>query len=143
MTWTWTYDGDPTASDTAAVRFAVGDTDTTDQLLSDEEIAYLLTEYGTVTAAAVSACEALAAKFARQVDRQVGNLRLSSSQRAAQFRELAATLRRRAALTATPYAGGLTYTDKDARAADTDRVKPAFTKGTGNVYDYDRYERFN
>lgn len=137
---TWTYSGDPAASDTAAVRFAIGDTDSTDQLVTDEEIAYLLTG-SSVAAAAIAACESLAAKFARQVDRSVGNLSLSSSQRSAQFRDLAATLRRRSAYLAAPYAGGISVADKETQEDDTDRVKPTFIR-SNHRYDYDRYERF-
>ena len=136
----WSYSGNPAASDLDAVRFAIGDTDTADQLLSDEEIAYLLTN-STVSAASIAACEALAAKFARSVDRTVGSLSLSASQKAKQFRELAATLRRQRAVLAAPYAGGISVADKDTQRADTDRVKPTFYR-TENRYEYDRYERF-
>lgn len=138
---TWSYSGDPSSSNQDAVRFAIGDTDSADQLITDEEIAYLLTD-STVTAASIAACEALAAKFARQVDRSVGNLSLSSSQRAAQFRELAATLRKRTGYLARPYAGGISVADKEARDADTDRVKPIFTRAQ-HRFDYDHYERFD
>lgn len=138
---TFTYNGDPTASDTAAVRFAIGDTDVSDQLMTDEEIAYLLTD-STVTAASIAACEALAAKFARQVDRSVGNLSLSSSQRAKQFTELAATLRKRTGYLARPYAGGISVADKETRDLDADRVKPVFSRSQ-HRFNYDNYERFD
>lgn len=138
---TWSYSGDPSSSNQDAVRFAIGDTDSTDQLMTDEEIAYLLTG-STVTAASIAACEALAAKFARQVDRSVGNLSLSSSQRAKQFTELAATLRRRTGYLARPYAGGISVADKETRDLDTDRVKPVFSRSQ-HRFDYDSYERFD
>ena len=93
---TWTYSGTPNTSDRDAVRFMVGDTDTADQLITDEEIAYLLAEEGTPGLAAARAAEAIAAKFARKSDysKSVGDLSLSESwsQRAATFLALAARL---------------------------------------------------
>jgi len=125
---TWTYAGNPAASNTAAVRFEIGDTDSTDPLITDEEIAYLLTQNGTVSLAAVAACEAIAAKFARMVDKAVGDLRLSASQKHAQYLALAATLKRKGALkNAMPYSGGISIADKQANESDTDRVPPPFT----------------
>ena len=41
---TWTYSGNPSSTERDAVRFLVGDTDTNDQLLSNEEIDYLVTQ---------------------------------------------------------------------------------------------------
>lgn len=78
---TWTYSGDPASNNRDAVRFLVGDTDTTDQLISDEEIAYLLDVYIEAPSAAVGAARSIAAKFSRQSDqaRTVGDLSLSES----------------------------------------------------------------
>ena len=38
---TWSYSGDPASSDRDAIRFYIGDTDTTLQLLQDEDIDFL------------------------------------------------------------------------------------------------------
>ena len=37
----WTYSGDPSSSARDAIRFLVGDTDTNDQLVTNEEIAWV------------------------------------------------------------------------------------------------------
>lgn len=78
---TWTYSGDPAANQRDAVRFLVADTDSTDPLITDEEIAYLLDIYTEAPHAAVGAARAIAAKFSREADqaRQVGDLHLSES----------------------------------------------------------------
>ena len=83
---TWTYSGDPSANARDAIRFLIGDTDTTDQLLSDEEIAWVNTEAsGTPTAttdlydAAYRCCLTIAAKLARQADKQIGDLSVKLS----------------------------------------------------------------
>lgn len=94
---TWTYSGDPSSHDRDKVRFLVGDTDTTDQLVSDEEIAYLLTEAGDPYRAAHDACMAIAAKFTRKAQsKSVGDLSISYADRAAAFREQAAAILRQA-----------------------------------------------
>ena len=126
----WTYSGDPAASDADAVRFLIGDTSTTDQQLQDAEIAYLLTTEGSVYRAAAQAARSIGAKYARLVDKSVGDLRLSYSQRAASYEKLAASLVARATTrTATPYAGGISAADKALDEQDTDLAKPAFTVG--------------
>lgn len=92
---TWSYNSS-LASDKDKVRLLTGDTDTTDQLLQDEEINYLLTETGNVLLAAGRAARAIAAKFARQADKEVGDLRVSLSQKAEAYRKLADDLEKRA-----------------------------------------------
>ena len=63
MSWTYT---DPNTSDRDKIRFLIGDTDSTDPLLSDEEIAFTLTEAGgSVYQAGHDSCYAIAAKFSR------------------------------------------------------------------------------
>lgn len=90
---TWTYSGDPSNSSKDAVRFMIGDTDSTDPLLQDEEITYLVTIHAAVGMAAVGAARAIAARFSREGDkaRTVGDLSLSESlsQKSFQFHHLA------------------------------------------------------
>lgn len=76
---TWTYSGDPGASALDEVRFLIQDTDTTDQLLSDEELAYLITAYSDAYGAAVAAVGVLIATASRVVEesKTVGDLSLS------------------------------------------------------------------
>lgn len=89
---TWTYTGNPASSDRDAVRFLVADTDSTDPLISDEEIAYLLDLYTEAPHAAVGAARAIAAKFSRESDqaRNIGDLSLSESlsQKSTQYHHL-------------------------------------------------------
>ena len=92
---TWTYGGDPSASTLAEVRFLIGDTDTDDQQLQDEEINHLLSENnGEPYAAAVDAAEALVALYARDVSRAVGDLQVLAEARAAHYAGLAERLRK-------------------------------------------------
>lgn len=120
----FTY-SDPSNSNLEEVRFLIGDTDSTDQQFQDAEITYLLTSEGSVTAAAVAAVRALIAKYARKVNKSVGDLRLSYSDRTAHYKDLLKTLQARQGLkTAAPIAGGISKARKETVEQDTDRVVP-------------------
>lgn len=89
----FTYNAaDLDTSDLYQVRFKIGDTDSSDALLQDEEINYLLAEYVSVKKASIQCCLNLAAKFARQVDYKLGPHSVSASKRATHFRQLAQDL---------------------------------------------------
>ena len=84
MSWTYT---DPNTSDRDKIRFLIGDTDSTDPLLSDEEIAFTLAEAGgSVYQAGHDSCYAIAAKFSRMAQsKSVGDLSISYADRAAAY----------------------------------------------------------
>lgn len=78
---TWSYTGDPSARPLDTVRFLAGDTNSSSQQITDEEIAFLLSESNDDTyLAAASVCDAMASKVAAKVDysRSVGDLSLST-----------------------------------------------------------------
>jgi len=124
----WTYSGDPAASLKDQVRFLVGDTDGADQLLSDEEILWLVSEFGNPYLAAAQAAEAIYSG-GKLVDKKIGDLEIKASMRADQFMKLAKSLRRRAGRGAMPYAGGISIADKDSYRDNTDIPTPAFEEG--------------
>lgn len=125
---TVTYSGDPSASSLDKVRFLIGDTNTNDAKLSDEEILWLISSEGNIYNAAALCCEQIVTS-SRLVDRKIGDLEIRASAQAQSFTSLAKSLRRRAAMSAVPWAGGISRADKSSREQDTDRVKPAFTVG--------------
>lgn len=126
----WTYGGDPSANDRDEVRFLVGDTDTSDQLVNDAEIAYAVAEEADNLMAAARIAKAIAAKFARLVDKSVGDLSISYNQRQEAFLNLASELETRSNRSgAAPYAGGISVSDKETVEDNTDRVEPSFKKG--------------
>ncbi len=136
---TWTYGGDPDANARDAIRFLSGDTDTNDQLLSDEEIAWVNKEVtGSTTAttgvymAAYRCCLTIASKFSRLADQSVGDLRVSMSQKAKAYRAQAEEIKSladREGAVPVPYAGGITISDKDGVEDNSDRVKPWISTG--------------
>jgi len=126
----WSYTGDPTSSAKDETRFLIGDTDSTDQLLQDGEIAYLLAKYNNAPlSAAIRACETIMAKFARMADETVGRVRIAFNQKYKAYAEMKTELRARIAIEGTiPYAGGISRTDVETVEKDEDRVKPEFSK---------------
>jgi len=124
------YGGDPSASFADAVRYTLGDTDPLNELVSDSEIAYLVTELGSnVLAVAAQAALNLSNSFASQIDQKVGKVQVWYSQRAAQWLKVYETLKRRRGMTAGAYAGGISLEDKEIDQDDTDAPQPAFTVG--------------
>ena len=125
----WTYSGNPADSDRDQVRFLIGDTNTDDQLVSNEEIAWALTQ-GTVYNATAICARSIAAGFSRLADKSVDDLKISYSQRSVQYSKLADNLEDKDSFKAlSVYAGGISAADKQSNEEDTDRVSPSFTKG--------------
>ena len=125
------YTGAPATVAADALKFLIGDlsTSSSGELLKSAECSYLIAEHGSARAAAPHAARAVAAMFADQVAKSVGDLQLSAQQKFQQYSTLATSLERQSALRAVPYAGGISRADKDSVEADTDRVVPSFTVG--------------
>lgn len=123
------------------VRFLLGDVDTNDQLITDEEITALLTVVPTIVYAAAACADALAAKYARQVDSTNIEISVSASRRSEAFAALAKRLRAMPADTMTTGGdgsgvvlagitiGGRSVSTRDSLAEDTSIVQPAFSRG--------------
>ncbi len=133
---TWTYDSSaPGDTDRDQIRLMIGDVDTTDQQLTDEEIAYYVTTYTTVGASAVAAARAIMARYARLVSKSVGDLRISLSDRHTHYKELVAYLES-VAESSDPwqvYAGGQSVAEIDADDADTDLPTSSFRRGQFDI----------
>lgn len=124
---TWTFNSTDLSASRDQIRTYVGDVDSADPLLTDEQIAFAVTEEGTVRAASALAAEWISAIYARKADKNVGDMSITHSQKSEQYAALAKRLRRESSKLALPYFGGISQTTKDTREADTDRVEPAFT----------------
>lgn len=114
------------------VRLLVGDTDTTDQLVQNEEITFALSQTGdNVYYAAVWICRAIAAKFSRMVTTTLdGALSANYSDKAKQYNQLAIQVEAQGKKTSGKAlgisAGGISVAAMDLANATTDRVPPAF-----------------
>ena len=125
---TWSYqDTMPRAID--KVRFYVGDTSSSDQLLSDEEITFALSEAGGNVRQAASLCATRkAAEWSKLADLKEGQLSISYSQRSKQMLTIAdAIIDSSVTLDpAVPFAGGVFVADKVSVEQDTSLVEPSF-----------------
>jgi len=135
---TWTYTDSP-GTDTAAerrdaVRLLVGDTDTNDQQVTDESIAFYLSQSGDdVYGAAAASARAIAASYGRRVNTAFEGVRADYGDLQAHYLSLASRLDREAKLKGAalgqPKAGGISISDMDAADDDDDRPLPRFRRG--------------
>lgn len=134
----WSYD--PTDLDTStssgrlnSVRLLVGDTDTTDQQVQNEEITFALTETANnIYAAASWVARTIASQYSRRVNTTLdGALSADYTDLAAQYFKLAEDLEYRGKTNGAVLgvaAGGLTISDIQAVRANTNRVEGSFRR---------------
>ena len=149
---TFTYDVDDLGTTTAsgrrnAVRFLVGDTDSTDVQVQDDEIAFALAQSAdNVYSAAAYVCRTIAAKYARRVDTELdGALSASYSDLHSHYMALAENLesesKKQSGLGIK--AGGLSKASISVVRQDTDRVTPSFRRDRfRNPPNYDGYAEY-
>ncbi len=144
---TWTYSGDPATNARDSVRFLVGDTDTNDQLVSDEEIAWTNNQVtGSDTATtdlytvAYRVMIAIASKFSRLANQAIGDMRVDLSQKADNARAQAEQLKQLAGrenLVPVPTREASASATSKSTGDNADRVDPFFTSGQfANTTDY-------
>lgn len=95
----WSYSGNPKASNKDAVRFLVGDTNEESPLVQDEEILWALSENRNLYSAASEVALSIAAYFATQATSvKIGkSISEESTSRAKDYRTLAKDLQSKAA----------------------------------------------
>ncbi len=125
----WSYSGDPSTSTTDRIRFLIGDTDSCDQLVSNEEVDWAFSVEPQVETAAATLLEHLATKYARLSDMRVGDISKSLSQLSGQFEERAKKLRSLSTTCVLPFVGGLSKAGKQTLAENDDAVQPNFVIG--------------
>jgi len=128
----WSYSGNPAELTEGlpkdAVRLTIGDTESSDPLLSDEEILWLYRQEGDLTLAAIACCQVIRAKLSRLVDFSADGTSMQLSQRVKHYAALEEELRTELSYTAIPYAGGLLVDEKTSWDANTADVQPAFRR---------------
>lgn len=78
--------------DTDKVRLMIGDTDSSDWLLSDDEVDFFVSECPNLNIAAAAAAEAIAAKFARGYNFTTDGQSFNRSERVEHYLQLAQNL---------------------------------------------------
>lgn len=128
---TWTYTNDPVSVPVDEVRLLIQDTDSSDPLISNEEVLYFISKGGAGIGAAYLAALSISAKFGRLADERTGQVEVKWSQRSRAYAALAADLKKQMALATNPlpYAGGISVSDINNNRAKTDRSQEAFSLG--------------
>ena len=142
---TWTYSRDPSASDKDAVRWKVGDTDSDDPIVQDEEIEYELTAFASdprlIIKAAINVAKGIAAKFAKESTYRIGQVSETLSRKAEAYERLVTELTDELTVSARrsvmPAMVAHSKSAKATQEADTDRVQPGITIGMDDYYSAD------
>jgi hypothetical protein len=136
MSWSYNENDLGTTSTSSrlnAVRLLIGDTDTDDRQIENEEIVFALNQAGNnIYFAASWSAKSIAAKFSRMVTHDLdGALRADYSNLQAHYFTLAENLEYQGKKTGAlvgARAGGVNKTTVDSVRSDTNRVKPSFRR---------------
>jgi hypothetical protein len=128
--------GDETGTSAAInnVRFLIGDTDSTDYAITNDNILFALAQASNDVYLAASICaRALAAKYANLVDTRFESVSSNYSQLQDNYNQLAMRLERQSKKFAAnglgiPLAGGISISEIDSVESDTDRVPSKFRR---------------
>lgn len=134
----WSYDPTDLNTDTASgrlnvVRLLVGDTDTNDQQVQNEEITFALTQTNNnVYFGAGWVARTIASLYSRKVDTTLdGALSADYSDLASKYTKLAEDLEyqgKKAGAILNVAAGGITKTQIEAARANTNRIEGSFRR---------------
>lgn len=134
----WSYDNSNLTTDSASgrlntVRLLLGDTDSLDQQVQDEEVLFSLSQTNNnVYYAAAWLAKTVASQYARKVDVQLsGALSAKYSELSKRYSALSDMLEyqgKKAGATVGVIAGGITISDINAVRGNTDRVEGSFRR---------------
>lgn len=132
----WNYTGRPDQSNRDKVRFLIGDTCRDDQQVQDEEIAWALSDQSdNVELAAAKVLRAMAAEWSRVASVKVGDVAITNaaaiakglSERADELDPYGLAMG--GVSLVIPRFGGLSISEKETLAEDSDAVQPSFSRG--------------
>lgn len=129
MAGTWTYSFKPSTVSRDTVRYLVGQTSSVDDaLVYDEEITYALAQFPSAWGAAALVADALGNRYAALArGERIGELSVQYGDRAAELHATARLLRSQQALAGvSPYAGGISYSDRTVDLDNGDRIPTNF-----------------
>jgi hypothetical protein len=128
-----TYSSTSITTDVAKVRLLVGDTNSADWLMTDEEVSYFLSVDTDIRLVAARCCDAIRGKLARNVDRSNIQLSAQRSQVMQHYMDLAAILRTEArgdqSEGAVAYLAGSSIAERDTQRSDSSIVQAVFQRG--------------
>jgi len=127
----FTYDRNQLSVALNRIRLEIGDTDSKRPLLLDEEIGQILSEQSSFNLQVAMCCRLICSIFAGKPDRyRIENFTETLEEVFNRYKKMA---RRYAGMGGgTPWAGSISDSWKTTVKADTDLVKPSFTRGLHN-----------
>jgi len=123
MSWSF---NESLTTDRDKVRLRIGDTDTNDQILSNETIDALLTEHGSdVMLATISCVRAIIAKYARNMTRGAVGMTADMSVFVAHYQELLSDLiKQNRGNSGVRYKSAFSESRKETIESDDDYIRP-------------------
>ena len=121
------------------VRLMIGDTDSTMELLSDEEIQVALDDTESNGEAAAICCTFIAGSFARKVSHSIDDVKIEAQQKYDHYKDLAAMFRTNPGALAggiprlRMFVGGISIAKRDDMLNDADRIQPNFRLGQDDI----------
>lgn len=113
------------------IRLEIGDTDSTRQLLRDEEIVQVISEEDTFNLRVSACCRLICAVFAGEPERyRIGDFTETQEEIYNRYRKMAKVYDAKGG--GAPWAGSISVTFKDTTEADTSLEKPFFSRGMHN-----------
>jgi hypothetical protein len=126
---TFTFSNTSITTDLAKVRHLIGDTDSTDPLLTDEQITFELVEDSNIYLCAANCCDRICAQLARKIDRNGTGFSATRSQKFQHYKDLAEILRSKSSTQCDVYWSNLSLDDADSIEQDSDFIQPSFKVG--------------
>lgn len=131
MTFTW----DSSLLATSAlqqVRLTIGDTVSTDELLSDELIEFRLGQYSDdVLLASIECVRDILAQFARDIDKNAVGFSTTRSQKTTHYTDLLKELKQRSSSICEAFVGGTSNSEAETLNSDSDYRQVGITIGWG------------
>jgi len=124
----WTFDSTSLSTSLSQVRLLIGDTNTNDQLLTDEEVNFFYSERSDIRLAAIECCSAIIGKLSRDIDRSNLGQSATRSQKIQHYKDLMERLRRETSAVAEVFIGGVSVSNRDNLDSEDDFIKPAFSR---------------
>ena len=126
MAWSFS---DSLTTDRDKVRLKIGDTDTDDQLLSNETIDALLAIRDDVTLCAIDCVRAILAKLARDIDRSAVGMSGQRSQKITHYEGVLRNLVKESGGEVRMKVGGISKDEASTLRDNSDYIKPSFSVG--------------
>lgn len=120
---------DTTTQTRTLVRLRIGDTDSNDPLLADEEIEALMVDTTSVPALALKGARLILARIARDIDTSGAGMNTSRSQKTQHYRDLVSELEAELRVGGQPYLGGVSRARQTEIEANSDYKRPSFSIG--------------